>query len=189
MKKILTLFSVTFILVLVISMPVYASSYKTVTGVKTKYGSSYVWRASNSSFYVQYSGSTYSISKPAYTLSGVTNGSILYYSSLEGKRSGKVTLYKYNIKTRKEQKIGTIKKALHIEGFYNNCVYGNGVNSDGRASDVVYRYNLKTKKKSTVLSNCWIEKASGKYLYVTRDGVKYRYNIPKKKLTKYNWSY
>ena len=189
MKKILTIFSVTFILVLVISMPVYASSYKTVGGVKTKYGSSYVWRASNSAFYVQYSGSTYYISKPVYTVNGVTNGSILYYTSLESKYSGRVTLYEYNIKTRKEQKIGTIKKALHIEGFYNNCVYGNGANSDGRASDVIYRYNLKTKKKSIVLSNCWLGKASGKYLYVTRDGVNYRYNISKKKLTKYNWSY
>lgn len=188
MKKFLTLFSVTFIFILVLSMPVYASSYKTVTNAKTKYGSSYVWRPTNTAFKVQYSGSTYTVSKPVYTLGGVTNGSILYYSSLKSKYAGKVTIYKYNIKTGKEQKIGTVKKALHIKGLYNNCLYGNGAKSDGSASDMVYKYNLSTKKKSTVLNNFWIEKASGKYLYGTRNGVKYKYNISTKKLTKYNWS-
>ena len=189
MKKIITVFAATFVLLLALSMPVYASSYKTVNESKTKYGSSYVWRPNNTIFYVQYSGTTKTVSKSVYTIWGVTNGSVLYYSALKGKYDGKVTVYKYNIKTGKEHKIGSIKKALHVQGYYNNCLYGNGADSNGRASDIVYKYNVKTKKKSTVLKNFWIDKASGKYLYGTRDGVKYRYNVSTKKLTKYNWSY
>ena len=73
------------------------------------------------------------------------------------------------------------KKALHVQEYYNNCLYGNGADSNGRSSDTVYKYNVKTMKKSNVLKNFWIDKASRKYLYGTRDGVKYRYNVSTKK--------
>ena len=154
-------------MILTLSIPACASSYKTVTSVKTQYGSSYVWRSTNTCFYVKYSGTTKTISKPVYTLYGVTNGSFLYYSALKSKFAGEVTLYKYNIKSGKEKVIATLKKSLHIHGLYKNCIYGNGANSKGRPSHTVYKYNLKTKKISEELKIFWIEKSNGKYLYGT----------------------
>ena len=193
-KKILTT-SVMIILILMIAVPVHAaSSYKTVNETKTKYGSYYIWRQYNTQFKIQSveTGKIGTISKQAYSIVGVTNGSTLYYTSLKTKWDGKVTLYKYILKTGKETKITTIPDALHIEGYYKGYVYGNSVNpSDGKANKKVYEFKIKTKKKTNILSGYWLERADGRYLYLKKGGIssdkKYRYDIKTKKLIKYEW--
>lgn len=167
-----------------------AASYNTVNSVKTRYGSYYVWISSNNTFKVQKVGSSKvkAIERPVYTVNGITNGRYLFYTTLEAKFSGRVTLYRYDLKKGKTKKVGVIKNALHIVYGGNGFVYGNGA-KDGRSADYVYRYNLKTGKKKVLVKNFFAEYGKGKYLYGIRNGVKYRYNLDTGKMKKSNYSY
>ena len=184
-------------LILVFSVPVAADSYKTVNYNKgQQFGSYYIWRPYNNEFYIQKDGSStvrsFSINKYAYATCGVANGTTMYCSVLHGKWSGEVDIYKCNLKTLKARKIGKIKDALHIEGCYNGCLYGNNADEYGHSSDNVYSYNLKTKKKKTILKGYWLGKADGKYLYLSTGSYKqkkYVYNLSTKKRKKLNWQY
>ena len=189
-KKKLLLISILFALAVLFTSPVYAATYKTISSTKTKYGSYYVWRPYNTQIYFQKVGSStaWRISGDVYTLAGATNGSILYYTSLQSKFAGQVTLYKVNLKTRSQKKIGVIKNALHIVTYRSGYVYGNAA-SYGKSNNKVYRFNVSSKKRSIFLSNFWAERASGQYLFGTRNGVKYHYDIANKRLTRYNWKY
>ena len=127
----------------------------------------------------------------SYTLAGASNGTNIYFTELQEKFDGNVTLYKYSIRTKKKRKIGKIKRALHIVGVYGKYVYGNTADSEGHSTGHIYRYNVKTKKKSIYLRNYWLGLANGRYLYLEKRSnfAHYRYDLKKKKLIKYNWEY
>ena len=53
--------------------------------------------------------------------------------------------------------------------------------------------NIKTRKKSIILKGYWLERTDGKYMYLTKGGIagseKFRYDLKRKKLMKYEWEY
>ena len=192
MKKrlISTLFLLLFF-TLTINTSVMASVYKSIDWTKRQYGNYYVWSQGDNRIVVQQVGkskiSKLRKSKDYYGIGGVTNGNMIYYTTLKYKFAGKVTLYKYNLKTGKQKKIGVIDRSLHIVARRGDFIYLDGADNYGHYNGKVYRYSLKTGKKKLFLTNFNVCKSSGKYMYGYRNNKKFRYDIATGKMQKMNW--